>query len=172
MAANDEEDVFAKYSTATAPSLRAFLLRPLTGKKHQLRVMLKSLRAPAMGDPLYATKDNFEMSASDRCYLHACGMRIAMPAAAGVQSAGDDVEESNSKGSIVQVSKQVIYCRSIIMHMCLHHSMLFLQSESLVICVIALLLVFHVIDGYNYHPVASLSSIVLLTSRPHVLLIV
>ena len=66
-------------STAAAPSLRAFLIQPFTGKKHQLRVMLKSLQSPALGDPLYATKDDYEKAASDRCYLHACGMRIAMP---------------------------------------------------------------------------------------------
>lgn len=71
--------MFAKYSTAAAPSLRAFLIRPLTGKKHQIRVMMRSLGAPVLGDPLYATKENFEKASSDRCYLHACAMRIAMP---------------------------------------------------------------------------------------------
>jgi hypothetical protein len=104
---DDSEDVFAKYSTASAPSLRAFLIRPLTGKKHQLRVMLKSLRAPALGDPLYATKDNFEKSASDRCYLHACALSIAMPEGGGVHDGHDDdvaaAASSSSSSNVVQV---------------------------------------------------------------------
>lgn len=44
---------------------RAFLLRPFTGKTHQLRVALKSQGAPIIGDTLYGA----EMA--DRVYLHA-----------------------------------------------------------------------------------------------------
>ena len=49
---------------------RAFLLRPYTGKTHQLRVALKSLGAPILGDTLYGGK------ASDRVYLHAYALAL------------------------------------------------------------------------------------------------
>lgn len=44
---------------------RLFVLRPLTGKTHQLRVALKSLGAPIVGDPRYGGES------ADRMYLHA-----------------------------------------------------------------------------------------------------
>lgn len=44
---------------------RAFLLRPFTGKTHQLRVALKSQAAAILGDTLYGG------GAADRMYLHA-----------------------------------------------------------------------------------------------------
>ncbi|MFO7718590.1 MAG: pseudouridine synthase [Desulfohalobium sp.] len=54
-------------SRAWAPGKRAFLLAPATGKTHQLRVALKSIGAPVLGDPLYAPAEQ----RTDRCYLHA-----------------------------------------------------------------------------------------------------
>ncbi len=45
--------------------LRVFLVRPLTGKTHQIRVALKSIGSPILGDVKYGG----EMS--DRGYLHA-----------------------------------------------------------------------------------------------------
>lgn len=53
------------FSKSVSPGLRLFLLKPLTGKTHQLRVMLKSLGSPILGDTLY------QGEASDRAYLHA-----------------------------------------------------------------------------------------------------
>ena len=44
---------------------RLFLLKPKTGKTHQLRVMMKSIGTPILGDQLYSGTD------SDRTYLHA-----------------------------------------------------------------------------------------------------
>ncbi|MCB5225925.1 RNA pseudouridine synthase [Alishewanella sp. 16-MA] len=44
---------------------RAYLLRPYTGKTHQLRVALKSQGAPILGDSLYGAAE------ADRVYLHA-----------------------------------------------------------------------------------------------------
>lgn len=44
---------------------RLFWLRPLTGKTHQIRVALKSVAAPILGDERYGG------GASDRGYLHA-----------------------------------------------------------------------------------------------------
>jgi len=37
-------------STSLGQGLRLFLLRPYTGKTHQLRVAMKSLGAPIIGD--------------------------------------------------------------------------------------------------------------------------
>lgn len=45
--------------------LRLYLLKPTTGKTHQLRVALKSLGAPILGDQRYGGKP------ADRTYLHA-----------------------------------------------------------------------------------------------------
>lgn len=44
---------------------RAFLLFPYSGKTHQLRVAMKSLGSPILGDELYSG------AAADRTYLHA-----------------------------------------------------------------------------------------------------
>ncbi|WP_298440794.1 TIGR01621 family pseudouridine synthase [uncultured Ferrimonas sp.] len=52
-------------SASVTPGLRAFLLRPLSGKTHQIRVALKSIGAPILGDSLYGGQ------AADRTYLHA-----------------------------------------------------------------------------------------------------
>nr|WP_126600653.1 TIGR01621 family pseudouridine synthase [Actinobacillus delphinicola] len=48
-----------------APNLRLFVLHPHTGKTHQLRVAMKSLGSPILGDALYSGHE------SDRTYLHA-----------------------------------------------------------------------------------------------------
>ncbi|EPJ48102.1 MAG: hypothetical protein OFPII_07760 [Osedax symbiont Rs1] len=63
---------------------RVFLLKPETGKTHQLRVALKSIGAAIVGDPLYASGKNMTANTSiaggeckkdvevpERCYLHA-----------------------------------------------------------------------------------------------------
>ncbi|MBN8218593.1 MAG: TIGR01621 family pseudouridine synthase [Spirochaetes bacterium] len=55
------------FSAGLGDGLRLFLLRPLTGKTHQLRVVLKSLGSPVLGDPLYGKA----AIAADRAYLHA-----------------------------------------------------------------------------------------------------
>lgn len=53
-------------SKSAGEGRRLFLLKPCTGKTHQIRVALKSLGAPIMGDALYAGH-----MPSDRTYLHA-----------------------------------------------------------------------------------------------------
>lgn len=53
------------HSYAIAPNLRQFELRPKTGKTHQLRVAMKSLGSPILGDALYGGDP------ADRVYLHA-----------------------------------------------------------------------------------------------------
>ncbi|HBO39528.1 MAG TPA: TIGR01621 family pseudouridine synthase [Pasteurellaceae bacterium] len=55
------------YSVSCEPHLRLFILNPQTGKTHQLRVAMKSLGSPILGDELYG--GNCEKS--DRTYLHA-----------------------------------------------------------------------------------------------------
>lgn len=52
-------------SESLAPSLRQFTLQPHTGKTHQLRVAMKSLGSPILGDELYGGES------ADRMYLHA-----------------------------------------------------------------------------------------------------
>lgn len=52
-------------SYAIASGLRLFVLTPLTGKTHQLRVVMRSLGSPILGDIRYKGNE------SDRAYLHA-----------------------------------------------------------------------------------------------------
>ncbi|VTU08651.1 TIGR01621 family pseudouridine synthase [Actinobacillus porcinus] len=55
------------YSVSCEPHLRLFILKPQTGKTHQLRVAMKSLGSPILGDELYGgNQENI-----DRTYLHA-----------------------------------------------------------------------------------------------------
>lgn len=56
-------------SASISPGKRLFLIKPHTGKTHQIRVALKSLGAPILGDQLYAEAASCE--AVDRVYLHA-----------------------------------------------------------------------------------------------------
>lgn len=56
------------------PGLRLFLLKPETGRTHQLRVAMKSLGSPILGDHLYGPQE--EAKAEDRTYLHACALRF------------------------------------------------------------------------------------------------
>ncbi|MCW9016026.1 MAG: hypothetical protein OQJ89_03615, partial [Kangiellaceae bacterium] len=44
---------------------RLFVLAPITGKTHQLRVVMKSIGSPILGDSRYRGNE------SDRAYLHA-----------------------------------------------------------------------------------------------------
>lgn len=61
----------ATYFTSTAIetekkiSKRLYLIQPKTGKTHQIRVALKSLGCPILGD------ERYKGAQSDRCYLHA-----------------------------------------------------------------------------------------------------
>ena len=62
-----------------SPSLRAFLLRPHTGRTHQLRVAMKSLGSPVLGDPMYAAAD--VAGREERAYLHSAALRLPGSAA-------------------------------------------------------------------------------------------
>jgi tRNA pseudouridine32 synthase/23S rRNA pseudouridine746 synthase len=58
-------------SCSLMPGVRLFLVKPKTGKTHQIRVALKSISAPIVGDAIYANEQEVEGQAIDRCYLHA-----------------------------------------------------------------------------------------------------
>lgn len=58
------------FSSGTGMAKRLILVKPYSGKTHQIRVMLKSLGSPILGDKLYKGK------AADRTYLHAFALRF------------------------------------------------------------------------------------------------
>lgn len=60
------------FSFSLTPGLRLFVLKPHTGRTHQLRVAMKSLGAPIYGDELYGGAE------ADRAYLHAWRIRFAL----------------------------------------------------------------------------------------------
>jgi tRNA pseudouridine32 synthase/23S rRNA pseudouridine746 synthase len=85
---------------AVQPGLRLYLLKPETGRTHQLRVAMKSLGAAILGDELYGSSSSTAGSGSkqtapagaragsstipsdwrpDRMYLHAAAIRVQLP---------------------------------------------------------------------------------------------
>jgi tRNA pseudouridine32 synthase/23S rRNA pseudouridine746 synthase len=67
----DNPSVTQFFSYSIANKQRLYLLKPHSGKTHQLRVALSSIGAPILGDPLYNTN-----SVADRGYLHAYALRF------------------------------------------------------------------------------------------------
>ncbi len=59
------------FSYTLGDGLRLFLLRPRTGRTHQLRVALKSLGSSILGDTRYAGSE------ADRGYLHAYAIQFS-----------------------------------------------------------------------------------------------
>jgi tRNA pseudouridine32 synthase/23S rRNA pseudouridine746 synthase len=57
------------FSCSIGNNLRLFVLKPHTGKTHQLRVALKSIGSPVLGDSLYY-RTSCSGDDADRCYLH------------------------------------------------------------------------------------------------------
>ena len=57
------------FSKSITAGRRLFIIKPHTGKTHQIRVALKSIGAPILGDRLYG--DAIASEACDRSYLHA-----------------------------------------------------------------------------------------------------
>lgn len=55
---NDNPAITQFFSYSLAPKLRLFLLKPHTGKTHQLRVAMKSLGAAILGDERYSSNEN------------------------------------------------------------------------------------------------------------------
>ena len=64
---NPSQTKFISYSLS---SFRLFILRPLTGKTHQLRVVCQSLGASILGDQRY------KGAQADRMYLHAFRLKF------------------------------------------------------------------------------------------------
>jgi len=60
------------FSDSLGDGLRAYLLKPHSGKTHQLRVALKSLGAPILGDTRYGG------TRAERMYLHASHIKFAL----------------------------------------------------------------------------------------------
>lgn len=63
------------FSTSLEPGKRLFLVRPKTGKTHQIRVALNSIGAPVLGDPLYNAESTKKAS---RGYLHAYAIKFCL----------------------------------------------------------------------------------------------
>jgi len=63
------------FSQSIAPHQRLFIVKPRTGKTHQIRVAMKSLGSAIAGDPLYSAQDASEF---DRCYLHAYAIAFSL----------------------------------------------------------------------------------------------
>lgn len=59
------------FSYGLTQGKRLFIVKPYTGKTHQIRVALNSLGSPIIGDPNY-----YASSQSDRGYLHAFALRF------------------------------------------------------------------------------------------------
>jgi len=115
---SESPELVPPIQTPSRPSLRLMLLRPETGRTHQLRVALKSLGAPIFGDALYGggkpsvpsapdatithiadsstteySQDDCPSSplppqSPDRCYLHAAALELNA-AALGLQGLGE-----------------------------------------------------------------------------------
>lgn len=62
-------------SFGTTAGVRVFAIKPQTGKTHQIRVALKSLGAPILGDKLYGGDID---PPADRTYLHAIALRFSL----------------------------------------------------------------------------------------------
>ncbi|MEC5397193.1 pseudouridine synthase [Uliginosibacterium sp. H1] len=62
---------FFSYGLGEGLGRRLFVVRPRTGRTHQIRVALKSLGSPILGDARYGG------AAADRGYLHAWALRLA-----------------------------------------------------------------------------------------------
>ncbi|MDT0582927.1 pseudouridine synthase [Brumicola blandensis] len=65
---NDTSANGANSNDSFPKGLRLFMVKPLTGKTHQIRVALKSLGSPILGDQRYSS------SQADRLYLHSYGL--------------------------------------------------------------------------------------------------
>lgn len=64
------------FSKSISAGRRLFMVKPHTGKTHQIRVALKSIGAPIAGDSLYG--DSIQSEACDRCYLHAYSLAFSL----------------------------------------------------------------------------------------------
>ncbi len=68
---------FATADVAAVANCTRLELEPLTGRSHQLRVHLRALGHPILGDRLYS--DDVTRPGSTRLLLHACSLKLAHP---------------------------------------------------------------------------------------------
>ena len=64
------------FSAGMGNGLRLYLLKPHTGRTHQLRVAMKSIGVPVFGDPLYFGAKNPLTLENDQGYLHAFALQF------------------------------------------------------------------------------------------------
>ena len=76
-AAHTAWKVLRREETETGAPVTRVRLMPTTGRSHQLRVHMKALGHPILGDPLYA--EGAAREAADRLQLHAESLRIRHP---------------------------------------------------------------------------------------------
>ncbi len=65
------------FSTTISPGIRLYILKPHTGKTHQLRVTMKSIGVPIIGDDLYCPSNKNDVPL-DRGYLHSYCLRFPL----------------------------------------------------------------------------------------------
>jgi len=77
MRSMDNPAITQFFSYSIGNKRRLYLLKPHSGKTHQLRVALSSIGSPILGDPLYDSNSrNKSNSVADRGYLHAYALRF------------------------------------------------------------------------------------------------
>lgn len=76
LATQDNPAVTQFFSKSISAGRRLFIIKPQTGKTHQIRVALKSIGAPIAGDSLYG--DSVQSQVYDRCYLHAYSLAFSL----------------------------------------------------------------------------------------------
>lgn len=76
------------FSQSAQPGTRGFVVKPYSGKTHQIRVALKSIGAPILGDTLYGG------APSDRLHLHA--WHLTLPLSEGTVSATAKLNSGNA----------------------------------------------------------------------------
>ncbi|WP_269517782.1 pseudouridine synthase [Alteromonas sp. BMJM2] len=90
------------FSQSAKQGIRGFLLKPHSGKTHQIRVALKSIGAPILGDSLYGG------SSADRLYLHA--FMLSLPLKSGTLTftapllEGDEFNDATVKQWLLTVA--------------------------------------------------------------------
>lgn len=76
LATNTNPAITQFFSASLGEGKRLFVVKPHTGKTHQIRVALKSIGAPILGDTLYA--DAASCIDIDRVYLHAFSLAFKL----------------------------------------------------------------------------------------------
>lgn len=64
---------------ANSEHFALLMLKPKTGRTHQLRVHLKHIGTPILGDPIYGAPTKFPSNINRRLYLHAAQLEITLP---------------------------------------------------------------------------------------------